>query len=182
MRNTHGVNPLRIGTLRAEEKCACSTKTGTAGKSRALLATAPPREDEEKQMRVDSQIYRLNMSRFQQDDLRMQGSSRGSAKLTARFQKALQLDDTGELPATDLSANAYQSRHGVTLCSPSRRVPERPNRRSRDGRVPWLLRPGAKGAVLSGWRGTMTIQTGRSPGWMAPPARHSVSATQPEER
>jgi hypothetical protein len=105
MRNAHGVNPLRIGTVRAEEKCACSIKTGTAGKSRALLATAPPRENEEKQMRVDSQIYRLDMSRSQYDDLRMLGSSRGSARLTARFQEALQLDAAGELPATDLSAN-----------------------------------------------------------------------------
>ncbi len=56
-------------------------------------------------MRVDSQIYRLNMSRSQYDDLRMQGSSRGSARLTARFQEALKLDDTGELPATNLSAD-----------------------------------------------------------------------------
>jgi hypothetical protein len=55
-------------------------------------------------MRVDSQIYRLNMSRSQYDDLQMQGSSRGGARLTARFQEALKLDNTGELPATNLSA------------------------------------------------------------------------------
>jgi hypothetical protein len=94
--------------------------TGTAGKSRAPLAITLPREDEEKQMRVDSQIYRLDMSRIQQDGLRMQGSYRSSAKLTARFQKALQLDNSGALPATNLSANStIQARSDALLTLPA---------------------------------------------------------------
>ena len=67
-------------------------------------------------MRVDSQFFSLDMSRFQRDDLRMQGSYRGNAPLQARFKETLRLDDTGELPATDLFTNdKIQARSDAVL-------------------------------------------------------------------
>jgi len=67
-------------------------------------------------MRVDSQIFSLDMSRFQRDDLRMQGSYRGNARLQARFKETLQVDASNELPATDFSANdKIQARSDAVL-------------------------------------------------------------------
>jgi len=144
--------------------------TGIAGRGRASLATVLPCEDEEKQMRVESHTYRLDMSKSPHNDLRMQASFRGSARLTGRFQEAMRLDYSSAAPATNLPTNdTIKTRSHAMLAL--RQVQERSNHRSLDGRVPWRLRPEKKGAIRRGRRGIMPERTGRLPGWTAPRPR-----------